>query len=59
MKIPKMKSFVRKLKVSMNKIAVERDKLRGLMDEIEMINDVSDTAVNNLESVIDTLSQYM
>jgi hypothetical protein len=58
-KIPELKSIVRQLKLSMNKIAKERDKLRELMDEVEVIKDVSDEAVYNIEAAIDSLSQYM
>jgi DNA-dependent RNA polymerase auxiliary subunit epsilon len=58
-KIPEVKMIVKKLKLSMNKIAKERDKLRELMYEVEMIKDVSDEAVYNLEAAIDNLSQYM
>ena len=42
-----------------NHIAKERDKLRTMLEEAEEICESCDTAIEDLEHAIETLSQYL
>ncbi len=41
------------------RIARERDKLRGLQDDIEDLLDPTDRSVESLQEAIDALSEYL
>ena len=52
-------AFIKKIELSKTRIAVERDKLRELVDDVVGIIDDADEAQNELERVVDILSKYL
>jgi len=59
MKIRGTKTFIVKLEASKKKLAKERDALRDLISEYEDIAESADSAIQDIENAIDTLSQYV
>lgn len=54
-----MTQLKRKIDACANRIAAERDKLRDLANEAEIMADSADEAVESLKSAVDTLSEYL
>jgi ABC-type transporter Mla subunit MlaD len=52
-------SFLKKLGAIKDRIALERDKLRELIDEAETIVACCDEALDDLDRAADALSQYL
>lgn len=55
-KIKNIDPLLKKLKSSQNKIAIERDKLRDLVEEYESLAFACDEAIESIEAAIDSLS---
>ena len=56
-KIPK--AILDKLSYHQRKIALHRDALRGVIEEVEGVLDSSDRALEDLQRAIDALSEYL
>lgn len=59
MDIVKLKKTIQQLKQCKKIIAAERDKLRDIQDDVECILGSAEPATEDLERVIDQLSEYM
>ena len=53
------KQLIRRIEQSKARIAKERDTLRELIDEVEIIEHDADEAVNRLDEAVDALSRFL
>ena len=54
-----IKGILAKVESCKKRIAAERDKLRNIISEVESLESCSDSAVSDLESAADSLSEYL
>jgi septal ring factor EnvC (AmiA/AmiB activator) len=59
MDIKKLKQSIKDIRKCINVIAVERDKLRDIIEEAEEIAESADEAVSDFQDGLDKLSQYL